>query len=117
MAGSGGSEREHDNLWKEVDKLRGKIGDIQNQLTVASLRSEKCEENVDKLHAQEITMGGVQRDVGNMATRLDAMDVLVKKMEGLPFKVLGIVLAGVPVVSLALQLAWWLFQQLTAKNG
>ena len=116
MGASGGSEREHDNLWKEVDKLRGKIGDIQNQLTVASLRSEKCEENVDKLHAQEITMGGMQRDVGNMAARLDAMDGLVKKMEGLPLKVLGLVLAGVPVVSLVLQLAWWLFETVTKKG-
>ncbi len=105
-------DRKHDQLWSEINRQRDRMHTLGNVVAEVQVQVERCEKNSDKLHAQEVAMAGMQRDVATVAR---SVDEVTKKIEAIPGKVFGIVAAAVPLAFMLIQGLWWLFQQIGKK--
>lgn len=111
------NDREHDQIWSEVSKLRERQHKVETVAQEAVLKSEKCDGLSTKVNGQEVRLVMMERDVSSVAQNAQAITLKVERISGqlasLPGKVFAIVVASVPVIYIIVAGLWWLFQKLS----
>ena len=114
MGASGGSEREHDNLWAEMTKVRERSHKAEAAATRALFESEKCHGISTRLNEQEVEIVKIGKDIAAVVKAHDDLKSSIDRLLSRFAWAVGIVVTVITAVS---QLLWWLFQQLPMKVG